>query len=136
MLILPTHHHRISVYLLTSSSIIYFFKDMKIFIIQVFYLLGQSYSVILYYLRHHGRCCFPDFFLNLFVICIQKSYNFFELIMYSVTSVNMFVSCKSSLVEILGSLMYSIIYHTPNLSRPFIIKGYWTYQRLFQHLLR
>ena len=39
----------------------------------------------------------------------RKSTDFLELILYPATLLNVFISCRSSLVEFLGSLMYTII---------------------------
>jgi len=43
------------------------------------------------------------------MICIKEGYDLFELILYPVTLLKLFISWRSSLVEILGSLMCTII---------------------------
>lgn len=52
--------------------------------------------------------CFSDCFFRLFVICIYESYWFLWVILYPVTLLKVFVSCGSSLVEILGPFTYAI----------------------------
>ena len=49
------------------------------------------------------------FFLTPFIIYVQEGYCFFELILYPAALLKVFMSCKSFLVEFLGSLIYTII---------------------------
>jgi hypothetical protein len=72
-------------------------------------LLGRVTFYIIY-----GYCeeyCFPNFFLSPILIHIKEGYWIFfsfELILYPVTLLKVFI-CWSSLVEFLGSLIYTII---------------------------
>ena len=58
--------------------------------------------------------CFPNFFLSLFILCIKESYWFISDILYPATSIKLFISWRSSLVEFLGSLKYTIISSAKN----------------------
>lgn len=57
-------------------------------------------------------CCFTDFFLSSFIICIQEGYWFFKkLMLWLVTSLKVLINCRSSLVVFLASLKYTLLYH-------------------------
>ena len=69
---------------------------------------------ILYYLCYSEWCFFIvlnflNFLLSPLLICIKRSYWFFELILYQATLLKVFFSCRSSLVEFCGSVIYTII---------------------------
>jgi len=52
---------------------------------------------------------FPNFFLGLFLFCVEKGYWFIWVNLYPATLLKVFISFSSSLVELLGSLKYTIM---------------------------
>jgi hypothetical protein len=54
-------------------------------------------------------CCFANFFHNCWSLVLSGATDLFELISYPVTSLSVFISCWSFLIEFLGSLMYTVI---------------------------
>jgi hypothetical protein len=53
--------------------------------------------------------CFHVFFLSPFIICIKVGYRFVWDNVYPSTLLKLFIRCRSSLVEYLGSLVHTII---------------------------
>jgi hypothetical protein len=54
-------------------------------------------------------CCFPNYFLSLFILCVEKDTDLFELILYPAMPLKLFIRFRISLVEFLVSLMYTIL---------------------------
>ena len=108
MLFLPIQEHGGSFHFPISSSIS-FFKDLKFFLNFTF---TSVISVILrYFVNILGYCegwCFSDLFLSFFFICICDGYCFLSC-SYPATFLKVFISIRSSLVEFLGSLIYTIL---------------------------
>jgi hypothetical protein len=74
MLILTVHEHERYFHLLRSFSIS-FFQGFEVLVIQIFHLLGQSYNKVFYSICAYCEgCCFTNFLLSLFVICIKEGY--------------------------------------------------------------
>jgi len=93
MLILQTHEHGRPFHLLLS----FLFKDLKFLSLRSFTCF-VSYTKIFYISCSYCEgCCFPRFLLCPFVICIEKTTDFLELILYPATLLK-FISCRSSLV--------------------------------------
>ena len=113
-MILPIHEHGRSFHLL-RSSLISFFRDLKFLSYTSFTSSSslESNQGILYYLWLLWGCCLPSFFLSLFFLCVEKGH-WFELILYPATSLKLFIRFRSSLVEFLGSLIYTIISSAKN----------------------
>ena len=108
MLILPIQEHGRSFHFQISFPIS-FFKDLKLLLYRSFTCLVRIAPKIFCILCGYCKgCCFTDFFLSPFIVCIYKIHWFFELILYPVTLLKVFISCKSSLVGFLESLMYTI----------------------------
>lgn len=91
------------------SYSIFLFKDLKFLSYKPFSCFIAVTLKIFYIIRQFQMCCFPDFFLSLFVICISDNYWYFLVNLMPSTFLKMFINCKSSLVEILGSIMCTII---------------------------
>ena len=85
----------------------FFLKGLEVLFIQIFHMLIYSYTKIFYtvYANCEG-CGFLTFFLSTFIICIMEGY-LFELILSSATLVKFFISCRSSIVALLASCMYT-----------------------------
>ena len=107
MLILPIHEHGKSIHLLISPSIS-FFRYLK-FLSYTSFTCLVSYTKTFYMIRVYRKCRFPNFFLSWFITCIKEGYWFIWVNFYSAILLKAYVICRSSLVEILWSLMYSII---------------------------
>jgi len=76
-----------------------FFSDFEVLVIQIFHLLGKSYTKIFYILYDYFMgFCFPNFFLALIIICINEGIDLFELFVYLATCLKLFIHCRSSLV--------------------------------------
>jgi hypothetical protein len=113
MLILPTHDHGRSFHLLIPSSI-FFLSDLK-------FLSYRSFTCLVRVIPRYFILFVPivKYFTSLISLSAQLSFierratDFFELILYTATLLKVFISCRNSLVEQLGSLMYSIIYVSP-----------------------
>ena len=80
-------------------------------LVQIFACLSnKSHLCILYCLVTivKGVASLLSFSAN-FSFDYRKATNFFELILYPASLLKLFISCRSSLVEYLGSLTYTII---------------------------
>lgn len=63
---------------------------------------------------HYERCCFPISFLVSFLLVYWRTTDFCELLLSSATVQKVFINCRSSMVEFLGSLIYTILSSTNN----------------------
>ena len=87
----------------------FFLERLEVIVMQIFHLFGKSYTKIFYIICSYCEgSCFANFFLILFIICIKEGYwaiwvNFISSHFAEV------ISWRNSLVEFLGSLMYTII---------------------------
>jgi hypothetical protein len=118
MLILMIHEYGSSFHLLIYFSIS-FLKDLKFLSHKSFTGLVRATPKIFYIICGScEQCCFPDFFLNPFVVYIYEGDYFFELILYSATSLK-FTCCK---------LHFSCIL---NISRTFIMEKVLVFVCLF-----
>ncbi len=105
MLILPTQEHGRSFHFLVSSTIS-FFKDLK-------FLSYKSSTCLVrvtarYFMLFVAIVKGIDFLISspaLLLSVYRRATDFFELILYLATLLKVFMSCRSSLVEFLGSLM-------------------------------
>jgi hypothetical protein len=104
MLIPLIHEHGRSFHLL-KSYLISFFRDLKFLSCRSLICL-VSYTKIFYFISDYcERCCFPNFFLRSFILCVEDLFlNFI-----SRHFAKLFIRYRSSLVEFLGSVMYAII---------------------------
>ena len=114
MLILAIQEQGRSFHFLVSSSIS-FFKDLKLLSNRSFtYLVG----VILRYIMLFVAIMKSDVSLvslsAYLSFVYRRATDFLELILYPATLLKVFLSFRSSLVEFLGSLMYTIISTTNN----------------------
>ena len=109
ILILPTHEHERSFHLL-SSSLISFFRDLKFLSYRSFTSLVTVTPryFILFVTIVKGVVSLISFSAYLFFMQ-RKATDLFEIILYLATSQKLFNRFRSSLVEFLGSLIYSII---------------------------
>ena len=107
ILILPIHEHGRSLHFwdfqfLSWVTWKYCHTDLS--------LVWLYYPKIFYIICGYcERCCFPNFFLNLFMICIKEVYCFIWVKFMFSNFVEVFISWRSSLVEFLLSLMHTII---------------------------
>jgi hypothetical protein len=105
MLILPIQEHGRSFHLLRSFSIA-FFRDLSY----------RSFTCLVRVTPRYVICDYCESVVSLFsfsahfIICIKEVY-YFELILYPDTLLKLFIS-RCSLVDFLGSLMYTIISST------------------------
>ena len=109
MLILPVQEQGRSFHFVVSSSIS-FFKDLK-------FLSNRSFTSLVRVIPRYfmvfvaivkGEVSLISFPATLSFVS-RRATNFLELIFYPATLLKVFISCRSSLVEFLGSLMYTII---------------------------
>lgn len=118
-LILQVHKHGRSFHLLISS-LIFFFKDLKFYHTSVWPAWLEFHQYVLYYFRSLWRtlfpCLFVCFFLRLCVIWIWEGY-YILYVLYPATLLKVLISCTSSTVEFLGSLMYTIKSSAKNIWR-------------------
>ena len=109
MLILPIHEHERSFHLL-RSSLISFFRDLKFLSYRSFTSLVRVTPryFILFVTIEKGVVSLIS--LSAYLSFVQrKAIDLFELILYPATSLKLFIRLRSSLVEFLGSLIYTII---------------------------
>ena len=58
-----------------TCSTMFIAAGFEVFDIEIFHLLGKSYTTIFYIICGHCEgCCFLNFFLSLFIICIKEGY--------------------------------------------------------------
>lgn len=104
--------------IIDRHSYMHKFKNMigflECFIIQVFYWLSQSCSkIFLYYfganVESAGSLIY--FSIHLLFEC-RRATDFLQFILYPATLLRIFISCSSSLVEFLDSLIYITISST------------------------
>jgi hypothetical protein len=107
--ILPIHKHGRSFHLLRSSSIS-FFRDLKFLTYTSFTCLVKvtQRHFILFFIIVKGVISLT-FFSSRFSFEYRKATDLFELILYLTNLLKLFISGRSSLEEILGSLKYTII---------------------------
>ena len=90
------------------SVVIFFYlflQRLEVFTVQVLYAWLELPQNILYYLRLLQKVFFPLIFFSVCHLYIGGLLIFCELILYPETLLEMFISCRTSLVHILGSLM-------------------------------
>jgi hypothetical protein len=57
------------------SLIHFFLQELEVLVIYIFHLLGKSYIKIFYTIYGYFKwCCFPNFFLSLFTLCVEEDY--------------------------------------------------------------
>jgi hypothetical protein len=109
ILILTIHEHGGSFHLL-KSSLISFFRDLKFLSYRSFTCLVR---LILRYFILFVTIVKGVVSLISFSACLsfvyRKATDLFELILYPASSLKLFIRLRRSLVEFLGSLMYTII---------------------------
>ena len=109
MLILPIHKHGRSFHLL-RSSLISFFRDMKFWSYRSFTSLVKSHTKVFYIICDYWEgCFFPNFHLSLFILCVEKGHWFVWVNFISSYFTEAVYNVWISLVEFLGSLIYTII---------------------------
>jgi hypothetical protein len=87
---LPIHEHRRYFHLL--RSLIFLLQRFLSFGIQIFYLLGQSYTKIFHII--YSNCegyYFPNFFSSLFITCIKVGYWFVWVNLHPGTLLKLFI---------------------------------------------
>ena len=98
----------LTIFLRCSPNLV--LERLEVLVIQIFHLFGQSYPKIFYIICDYCEgSYFSNFIFSQFIICIKEVYDSFELILYPATWLKLFISCRSSLVEFLWLLMYTII---------------------------
>jgi len=109
ILILPMHDHERSFHLLRSSSIS-FFRDLKFLSYRSLTCLIRvipRYFVL--FMNILKGVIYPILFSAHLSFEYWKAIDLFKLILYLATLLKLFTRCRSSLVEILGFLKYTII---------------------------
>ena len=110
ILILPIHEHGRSFHLLIYS-LISFFKDLKLLSYRSFTCLVRvipRYS-ILFVAILKGFVYLISFSSHLSFVYRRATDFVFELILYSVSLLKVFINCRSSQGDVLGLLMYTIL---------------------------
>jgi hypothetical protein len=76
MLILLIHEH--GRFFPPSEVFLHFFlQKLEVLVMQIFPLVGKSYTKIFYIICGYCEgCCFPNFFLSPFITCIKEDYRF------------------------------------------------------------
>jgi hypothetical protein len=91
----------------------FFLQRLEVLVILIFHFLSYSHTKVFYIICYYCEgCCFPNFFLILFILCGEKGHSLFELILYPATVLRLFIRFRSSLVEFLRSFTYTIISST------------------------
>jgi len=86
------------------SKIFNLFLQRLVFFSYIFSLAWlESHWGILYGFHYCQGCHFCNFFLSLFLFCVEEGYWFFELILYSATLLKWFIRLRRSLVEFVRS---------------------------------
>ena len=108
ILILSIHEHGRPFHLL-RSSLISFFRDLKLLSYRSFTSLVRVYPryFILFVTIEKGVVSLISFSACLSFV-YRKAIDLFELILYPATTLKLFIRFKSSLVEFLGSFIYTI----------------------------
>jgi hypothetical protein len=108
MLILSIHEHRRSLHFLRSS--ISFLRDLKLLSFRSFTCLVRVTPgyFILFVAIMKGVVSLITYSACLFYE-LRKATDLFELILYLATLLKLFISWRSSLVEFLGSILYTIV---------------------------
>jgi hypothetical protein len=108
ILILPIHEHGRSFHLLRSSNS--FFRDLKFLSYRSFTSLVRVTPkyFILFVTIVKGIVSLISFSAHISFV-YRKVTDLFELILYPATALKLFIRFRSSLVEFLGSLIYTII---------------------------
>ena len=108
MLILPIQKHWRSFHIF-GIFFNCFLQRIKILMVHVYHIFGQCYPKV--YDVVCGTC--GDVSLICFSTNVSSVYSramdFFELILYPATLLKVFISCRNSLVDFIGSLMQTII---------------------------
>jgi hypothetical protein len=79
------------------------FQRYEVLVLEIFHLLGKSYTKTFYTIFGYCKgCCFSNFFLRLFIICIKNATDCFELIFNPATLLKLFTSYQKSLVAFCG----------------------------------
>ena len=108
MLILSRHGHERSFHFLRSS--ISFFRDMRFLSYRCFTCLVRvTPRYFILFVAFVKIVVSLTFFFCLLIICIKKGYWFVWFILYPATVLELFISCRSSLVEFSGLLMVTNI---------------------------
>ena len=109
MLILPIHEHGRSFHLL-RSSLISFFRDLKFLSYRSFTsLVRVTPRYFILFVTFEKGVVFLIFYSACLSFVYRKAIDLGELILYPATSLKLFIRLRSSLVEFLGSLIYTII---------------------------
>jgi hypothetical protein len=109
ILFLPIHEYGRSFHLLRSSTIL-FFRDLKFLSFRSFlHLFGYSHTKVFYITCDYceGRL-WPNSFLSMVFSYEKRKALYFMLILCLATMLNLFIRFRGSLVELLGTLKYTI----------------------------
>ena len=90
----------------------FFLQRLEVLIIQIFNFLNQTHSTPRYFISfvtiEKGVVSLISYSAYLFFVQ-RRAIDLFELILYTATSLKLFIRFRGSLVEFLGSLIYTII---------------------------
>ena len=108
ILILPIHDHGRCFHLL--RSLISFFRDLKFLSYRSFTFLFRITPMYFVFFDYCEGCCFPNFILSLFKLCVGKGHWFVKLILFTAIALTLFIMFRSSLVRFFSQL-YLLLYH-------------------------
>ena len=112
ILILPIHEQGRSFCLLRSSSEVFFdffLQRLEVLVKQILHLFGESHTKLL-----QVFCEYFEGVISIISFTFYLSFEYkkvtdlFELILYPSTLLNLFISCRSSLMEFFGLLKHTI----------------------------